>query len=213
MSTFRDLWVYEQQDPMLVLFDHAVTRWGFDLPDGSRILELGCRETDWAQRIKKATKDCTVVGIDPLGCPDYGGDYFVQGDAADPNLFEQPWLQRGSFDAVISLGAIEHFGLGYYGDPVGERKDTEAIRNAWHWLKPGGSLYFDVPWTPGDAHQTPHYRVYSDATMRDRLLDPGFIWLARGWAPNTKERDAFTEVRPMLDYKPFYFFAQWGVKA
>jgi SAM-dependent methyltransferase len=220
MSTFHDLWVYEQQDPMLVLFDHAVKRWGFDLPDNARILELGCRETDWAQRVKKILPDCTIVGIDPIHCPDYGdfspgANLWVRGDAADINLLAHPETMRGSFDAVVSLGAVEHFGLGYYGDPKGPDKDTQAVINAYEWLKPGGSFYFDVPWTPGQYHETNHYRVYDDQRVEERLRHPKwapFIWRARGWAPNTQERDAFTDVRPMGEFAPFYFFAQWGVK-
>jgi cyclopropane fatty-acyl-phospholipid synthase-like methyltransferase len=203
-------WDYREGDPMLVLFDHAVKRWGFDLQPGAKVLELGCRETDWAQRLKKAL-DCRLIGVDALPCPDYGGDVCINGDASDTRLFDHPELQPGTFDAVISLGAVEHFGLGYYGDPVGEHKDTQAIANAWSWLKPGGSLYFDVPWTPADAHQTNHYRVYSDQTLRERFTS-SFVWRARGWAPNTLERDGFTEVRPMAVYQPFYFIAQWGVK-
>lgn len=212
MSTLRDRWSYPYpHDPMIVLFDHAVHRWGLDIAPGSRVLELGCRETDWAHRLKACT-DCHVTGIDALPCPDYAGDRFVQADASDSSLVRQAGLEAGTFDVVVSLGAIEHFGLGYYGDPVGERKDALAVLNAWLWLKPGGSIYFDVPWTPGLAHQTAHYRVYSDETLRDRLCQPAFIWRARGWAPNERERDAFMEVRPMVEQHPFYFVAQWGIK-
>lgn len=208
--TFRDAWVYDQTDPMLLLFDHAVKQWGLDIPDGARVLELGCRETDWAQRVKRAVA-CEIVGIDANPCPDYGGDRFIQADASSPDLFRRPWLEPASFDVVVSLGAIEHFGLGYYGDPKGEAKDTQAVANAWHWLKPGGSFYFDVPWTPERHHETAHYRVYSDESLRERFTS-AFVWRARGWAPNTQEQYGFTQVRPMAVYQPFYFIAQWGVK-
>lgn len=209
--SLRDAWDYPHGDPMLVLFDHAVKLWDFDIAPGSRVLELGCRETDWAQRLKKAV-DCEVIGIDALPCPDYGGDQFLCADASDRTLFERPELAAGSFDAVVSLGAIEHFGLGYYGDPVGPSKDAQAIGNAYDWLKPGGSLYFDVPWTPDEAHQTNHYRVYSDMTWGWAFDNGRWIWRARGWAPNEKERDCFTQVRPLAPHLPFYFYAAWGVK-
>lgn len=205
--SLRDVWAYDGADPMIHLFTHAVRRWNLDIEPGARVLELGCRETDWAQRVK-ALVACEIVGIDALPCPDYGGDSFVQGDASNPMVLADA---VGTFDAVISLGAIEHFGLGYYGDPVGPRKDTQAVANAWHWLKPGGLIYFDVPWTPGASHHTEHYRVYSDTSWRDRF-SPSFIWRARGWAPNTLERDGFTEVRPIAPHEPFYFFAAYGVK-
>lgn len=205
--SLRDVWRYDGSDPMLHLFTHAVTRWGLNIAPGDRVLELGCCETDWA-RLLKAIVKCEVVGVDARPCPGYGGDRVIEGDAADPALLRG---EAGTFDVVISLGAIEHFGLGWYGDPVGECKDKQAVANAWRWLKPGGLIYFDVPWTPGEAHQTAHYRVYSDETWLARLASR-FVWRARGWAPNAREQDGFTEIRPLHAHDPFYFYAAYGVK-
>ncbi|HNY03011.1 MAG TPA: DUF268 domain-containing protein [Bacteroidales bacterium] len=48
-------------------------------------------------------------------------------------------------DSVSSLHAIEHFGLGRYGDPVDAFGHLKGIRNIHRVLKPGGTFYFSVP--------------------------------------------------------------------
>lgn len=48
-------------------------------------------------------------------------------------------------DSVSSLHAIEHFGLGRYGDPIDVDGHIKAIDNIHSMLKPGGIFYFSVP--------------------------------------------------------------------
>ena len=48
-------------------------------------------------------------------------------------------------DSVSSLNAIEHFGLGRYGDPIDPLGHVKAIRNIHQVLKPNGRFYFSVP--------------------------------------------------------------------
>lgn len=207
---FRDAWHYDGTDPALNLFTSALTAWGFDVKPGDRVLELGCCETDFAQRLKDCVPGVSVVGID-VRPSDYGGDVQIVTDASRSDLFADDRLAPGSFDWVIALGAIEHFGLGWYGDPKDEHADTRAMANAWVWLKPGGSVYFDVPWNP-DAHfETRHWRCYSDRSLAERFT-ASLTWRARGWAANEQERDGFTQVRPMHAHSPFHFIAQWGTK-
>jgi cyclopropane fatty-acyl-phospholipid synthase-like methyltransferase len=208
--SFRDDWQYDGQDPALLLFSAALKAWGFEIKPGDRVLELGCCETDFAKRLKATVPGVYVVGID-VRAEDYAGDALIVADASRADLFTNPVLPAQSFDWVIALGAIEHFGLGYYGDPKVPNADTLALSNAWVWLKPGGSVYFDVPWSPTSYHETAHYRVYTDRALRERFTH-SLQWVARGWAPNDRERDGFTQVRPLHVHEPFWFIAQWGVK-
>lgn len=209
--TFREAWRYDGQDPALCLFTAALHAWGFEIKPGDRVLELGCCETDFSQRLKAAVPGVYVAGID-VRAEAYGGDAQIVADASRADLFTNPVLAPESFDWVIALGAIEHFGLGFYGDPKVPNADTLAMANTWVWLKPGGSVYFDVPWTPEGYHETDHYRVYNDRAMRERFTS-SLTWVARGWAPNERERDGFTQVKPLHAHTPFWFLAQWGVKA
>jgi SAM-dependent methyltransferase len=48
-------------------------------------------------------------------------------------------------DSVSSLHAIEHFGLGRYGDPIDAYGHVKGIGNISRVLKSGGTFYFSVP--------------------------------------------------------------------
>lgn len=48
-------------------------------------------------------------------------------------------------DSISSLHAIEHFGLGRYGDPIDYNGHIKAIENVYKMLKEGGRFYFSVP--------------------------------------------------------------------
>ena len=48
-------------------------------------------------------------------------------------------------DSISSLHAIEHFGLGRYGDPIDYFGHLKAIRNITKILKTNGIFYFSVP--------------------------------------------------------------------
>ncbi len=48
-------------------------------------------------------------------------------------------------DSLSCLHALEHFGLGRYGDPVDIDGHLKGFENLTRLLKPGGVLYFSVP--------------------------------------------------------------------
>jgi SAM-dependent methyltransferase len=48
-------------------------------------------------------------------------------------------------DSISSLHAIEHFGLGRYGDPIDYYGHIKALNNIQKILKKGGKFYFSVP--------------------------------------------------------------------
>lgn len=71
-----------------------------------------------------------------------------------------------SADSVSCLHAIEHFGLGRYGDPMdpdGHLKGLSAITNL---LRPGGTLYLSVPLGPLRVEFNAH-RVFSMPYLMD----------------------------------------------
>ena len=138
----------------------------FDLKPGMRVLEAACCEEDWLQRAAEAWPDCQFTGVD-VNAQDREGKNWVtwKGDLRDPELFEP-----GTFDAVVSLSAIEHIGLGHYGDPKDPDGDSKAVANIWTWLKPGGLFYFDVPYDPtGYRVLNTECRIYDDAAVMMRL--------------------------------------------
>lgn len=48
-------------------------------------------------------------------------------------------------DSVSSLHAVEHFGLGRYGDKLDYNGHLKGLNNIHRMLKPGGKFYFSVP--------------------------------------------------------------------
>lgn len=63
-------------------------------------------------------------------------------------------------DSASCLHALEHFGLGRYGDPLDVDGDTKGLTNLHRMLKPGGILYLSVPIGPQRIEFNAH-RVYA----------------------------------------------------
>jgi SAM-dependent methyltransferase len=164
-------------DLCLGFFQHFWDQgWLPELPQGARVLEIGCAEADWLTPMKTARPDLYLVGIDQRTSNDRpGADERILGDVL---TYEFP---PASFDAVIAVSMIEWAGMGHYGDPEDPDGDLKTLQNARRWIKPDGWLYFDVP-VVEDSDRPRHtkMRVYSDA-MFARLFDEA------GWDVVTSE--------------------------
>ena len=74
----------------------------------------------------------------------------------------------GYCDSLSSLHALEHFGLGRYGDPVDYEGHLRGLENLHRILKTGGTLYLSVPIGPQRIEFNAH-RVFSVAYLLDHL--------------------------------------------
>ncbi len=63
-------------------------------------------------------------------------------------------------DSLSCLHALEHFGLGRYGDPINYNGHLFGFNNLYKILKPGGKLYFSTPMGPQRIEFNAH-RVFS----------------------------------------------------
>lgn len=61
------------------------------------------------------------------------------------DLMQLPEGMENYCDSISSLHAIEHFGLGRYGDPIDYYGYLKAIENVSKIVCPGGKFYFSVP--------------------------------------------------------------------
>lgn len=86
-----------------------------------------------------AFRAITVVDIRELRST-VPGLTFVQADATSLD-----GLPTGAFPSVSSLHAIEHFGLGRYGDPIDPLGWRAALAAISRITSPGGRIYIGVP--------------------------------------------------------------------
>ena len=91
---------------------------------------------------------------------------FVQAD-----LMEQPAADLlACCDSLSCLHALEHFGLGRYGDPVDFDGYLKGLNNLDKLLKPGGKFYLSVPLGPTRIEFNAH-RVFSLKFLLDVIGD------------------------------------------
>ncbi|MBD3244166.1 MAG: DUF268 domain-containing protein [Chitinivibrionales bacterium] len=73
-------------------------------------------------------------------------------------------------DSVSCLHALEHFGLGRYGDPLQYDGHLRGFANLGRILQPGGALYLSVPIGPQRIEFNAH-RVFSVRYLLSLLSD------------------------------------------
>jgi SAM-dependent methyltransferase len=149
-------------------------------PKGA-ILDIGCAKSRLPYHL--ASWGYEVHGIDArpyrLTHPSL---HFHQTD-----LFS--WQPGRTFDVVLMISTLEHFGLGRYGDQVLSDAERQAVQRIGEWLTPGGQLIITVPF--GVPAVTNRHRIYD----RDRLaqLFDAFEWVEEKysrrendtWRPST----------------------------
>ena len=132
------------------------------LPEGSRVLDFGATESEFS--LVAASLGYLVTTVDlrpyPLDHPNLTG---LVGPAEDLDDPDEP------FDMIVSLSALEHVGLGSYGEAEKTLNlDGQLVEKFRSWLRPGGTFVLTVPF--GNWEVTPTQRIYDDAHL-DVLLD------------------------------------------
>lgn len=134
----------------------------------------------------------TVIDIRPLPST-IDGLTFLQADATDLT-----GIQDNSIASLSSLHAVEHFGLGRYGDPVEPDACFRAMRALARVLRPGGRLYFSVPIGVERVEFNAH-RVFAPATPMQamhplRLVSFAAVSDSNQFWPDTSP-NSFSEAR------------------
>lgn len=84
-------------------------------------------------------------------------------------------------DSVSCLHALEHFGLGRYGDPLDYYGHEKGLANLVHLLQPGGVLYLSTPMGPQrtefNAHRVLSPRYVLQLASRHSLSLIGFSYV------------------------------------
>lgn len=122
-------------------------------------LDVGSRVDGFIAHLA-SFREVDVVDIRPLNSKISNINYKqldLMGDCT--NLF-------GEYSSISSLHAIEHFGLGRYGDVVDIDGSQKGMDNIYSILKKGGKFYFSVPIGPQRIEFNAH-RVFSMSYLLD----------------------------------------------
>ena len=138
----------------------------------SRIFDLGSLESLLPLQLAALGHLVTALDLHPYPFPHPG----IESVACPIQDWPDP---RDSFDAVISLSALEHMGLESYGQGErAERLDCDTMRRFQRWLRPGGLLLFTAPY--GSWYVDGFQRIYDNIHLAELL--EGFRVLDRRYA-------------------------------
>lgn len=120
--------------------DLLVARWVFDAKP-QRHVDIGSRVDGFVAHVA-SFRDIEVFDVRPISTQ-ISGVVFKQADLMCSDSL--PNSGSGYCDSLSCLHAIEHFGLGRYGDPIDPMGHDRGIANMALLLKPGGTFYLSTP--------------------------------------------------------------------
>ena len=129
------------------------------------IHDIGSRLDGYIGHLLAMDIRVTMIDIRPLDFEIENLD-FVQGNATDLGN-----LADNSVPALSCLHALEHFGLGRYGDPVDYHGWEKALAHYKRILKPSGSLYLSVPSGNTEKVVFHAHRIFRPRTVFEALSD------------------------------------------
>lgn len=104
-----------------------------------RHIDVGSRIDGFIAHVA-AFREIEMIDFRPLEQSAHARIKFLQGD-----LMKHDPAFDGIADSVSSLHALEHFGLGRYGDSIDPQGHVTGFRNLARIVEPGGMLYVGLP--------------------------------------------------------------------
>lgn len=138
----------------------------------SKHYDIGSRIDGFISHLLSSQINVTMIDIRPLP---YTIDNlnFIEGNATNLNT-----IKDNSIDSLSSLHAVEHFGLGRYGDPL----DPSAWKNALHEyervISEDGTLYLSTPIGSEDMLCFNAHRIYNPNTIVKQLKNLDLVSFA-----------------------------------
>lgn len=121
--------------------DLLVARWIFE-SSPSKHVDVGSRIDGFVAHVA-SFREIEVIDVRPVTSL-IPGIKFVEADLMQPHTM--PGMkQSGYCDSLSCLHAIEHFGLGRYGDPLDPQGYERGIRNMAKFVQAGGIFYLSTP--------------------------------------------------------------------
>ncbi len=126
----------------------------------TRHIDVGSRMDGFVAHVA-SYREIEVLDVRPLKDTGHPQIKFMQA-----NLMELPNALIGACDSLSCLHALEHFGLGRYGDPIDPRGHLKGFDNFHRMLKTGGTLYVSFPIGKSEVHFNAH-RVFDPSEILD----------------------------------------------
>lgn len=125
--------------------------------------DIGSRLDGFISHLLVFMKKINYIDIRPLPY-EIPGLSFIQADAT--NL---EGIADSSIESLSSFHAVEHFGLGRYGDPIDPNACFKAMKAFGRVLKPDGHLYFGVPIGPENKLIFNAHRIFHPMTVIEKM--------------------------------------------
>lgn len=106
-------------------------------------VDIGSRVDGFVAHVA-SFRECEVFDVRPISTK-VPGVLFRQADLMDPSSLPNAESGGGYCDSLSCLHAIEHFGLGRYGDPINPLGYQRGIVNMSQLLRPRGMFYLSTP--------------------------------------------------------------------
>lgn len=113
---------------------------------------------------------------------------FRQADimVADPSLVDYT-------DSLSSLNALEHFGLGRYGDPIDPDGHRKGFANMARMVRAGGAFYFSVPISNRQRVEFNAHRLFAVPYLLGLFEEHGFDVRSFHYVDDQGELEAFVD--------------------
>lgn len=121
--------------------DLLVARWIFEAAPELHV-DIGSRVDGFVAHVA-SFREIEVLDVRPI-TTEIPGIVFRQADLMDSATLPSAAL-RGGCDSLSCLHALEHFGLGRYGDPINPQGYQLGIANMAKLLRPEGTFYLSTP--------------------------------------------------------------------
>ncbi len=127
--------------------------------------DVGSRVEGFISHLLAAGVETTLIDIRPLSINDICTRegimlHFLQGNAVELSNIE-----NDSIASLSSLHAVEHFGLGRYGDPIDPMASFKAMAEFQRVLAKNGTLYFGLPVGKEEKLCFNAHRIFSIETV------------------------------------------------
>ena len=122
--------------------DLLVAKW-INEANPEKHVDIGSRVDGFVAHVA-SFREIEILDVRPISS-DIPGIKFIQADLMEPTNAIGENDSKDYCDSLSCLHALEHFGLGRYGDNIDAFGHDKGITNMAPLLKPGGTLYLSTP--------------------------------------------------------------------